>query len=161
MCIPTLKTPTMQHSSLHNEDVLHDGYWSNMLLYTLDELFYIFNQVRWQCHMDEKIIVAYENLCLSALWCTDGQHGHEKKGIPDALSLLNVNDARHLECLAWAVYDGALLVDEQPELPGNRPWCTVLASLYKHIYRGHEDMAHCLPYTLASWDCQERVEALR
>ena len=28
----------------------------------------------------------------------------------DALSLLNVNDANHLECLAWMVYDGALLV---------------------------------------------------
>ena len=30
--------------------------------------------------------------------------------MPNALSLLNVNDAHHLECLAWAVYDGALLV---------------------------------------------------
>ena len=49
---------------------------------------------------------------------------------------------------------------EQPELPGNHPWCTVLAGLYRHIYRGHEDVAHCPLYTLASWDCQERVEAL-
>ena len=30
--------------------------------------------------------------------------------MPDALSLLNINDACHLECLAWVVYDGALLV---------------------------------------------------
>ena len=29
-----------------------------------------------------------------------------------------------------------------------------------HIYRGHEDAVHCLPYMLASWDCQERVEVL-
>ena len=35
-----------------------------------------------------------------------------------------------------------------------------LAGLYKHIYRGCNDAAHCLPYTLASWDCQERTEAL-
>ena len=33
--------------------------------------------------------------------------------------------------------------------------------LYKHIYRGCDDAAHCLPHTLASWDCQERTKALR
>ena len=80
--------------------------------------------------------------------------------MPDALSLLNVDDARHLECLEWVVYDGALLVAKQPELPRNHQWCTVLAGLYKHIYRGRNDAAHCLPHTLASWDCQERTEAL-
>ena len=37
----------------------------------------------------------------------------------------------------------------------------VPAGLYKHIYRGCEDMAHCPPHTLASWDCQERVEVLQ
>ena len=78
----------------------------------------------------------------------------------DALSLLNVNDACHLECLTWAVYYGALLVDVWPELPGNHQWCTVLASLYKHIYRSCDDVAHCPPYTLASWVYQERTEAL-
>ena len=56
---------------------------------------------------------------------------------------------------------GALLVERQPELPGNRQWCTVLVGLYKHIYGGHDDVAHCPPYTLASWDCQERTEVLR
>ena len=110
--------------------------------------------------MDEKIIEAYKILCLSTLRCTEQQHGFEKKGMPDALSLLNLNNARHLEHLTWAVYDGALLVGGQPELPGNCQWCTVLAGLYKHIYRGHDDAAQCPPYTLASWDCQERTEAL-
>ena len=80
--------------------------------------------------------------------------------MPDALSLLNVNDACHLECLVWAVYDGALLVGKWPELPRNYQWCTVLAGLYKHIYRGCNDTAHCPLYTLASWDCQERTEVL-
>ena len=36
----------------------------------------------------------------------------------------------------------------------------VLAGLYKHIYRGCKDAAHCLPHTLPSWDYQERIEAL-
>ena len=111
--------------------------------------------------MDEKIIAAYEILCLSVLRCTKRRHGVEKTDMPDALALLNMNNARHLEHLVWAVYDGALLVGGWPELPGNCPWSTVLAGLYKHIYRGHEDMAHCPPHTLASWDCQERIEVLR
>ena len=80
--------------------------------------------------------------------------------MPDALSLLNVNDSHHLEHLVWVVYDGALLVGRQPELPGSCPWCMVLAGLYKHIYRGCEDAAHCPLHMLASWVCQERVEAL-
>ena len=80
--------------------------------------------------------------------------------MPDALSLLNMDDACHLERLAWAVYDGALLVGGQPELPEDHPWCTVLAGLYKHIYRGCDDAAHCPPHTLGSWDCQEGIEVL-
>ena len=36
----------------------------------------------------------------------------------------------------------------------------MLAGTFKHIYRGRNDAAHCLPCTLASWDCQERAEVL-
>ena len=159
-CIPMFRTPTMQCGTLHNEDVLHDGYWPKMLLYTLDELFYVFDQVKRQRGMDEKLVVAYEFLCLSALRCTEWWHGFKKNSIPDALYLLNVNNAHHLKCLTWAVYDGALLVGLRPKLPGNCQWCTVLAGLYKHIYRGCDDAAHCPPYTLASQDCQERTGVL-
>ena len=80
--------------------------------------------------------------------------------MPNTLSLLNVDDAHHLECLTWAVYDGALLVGMWPKLPGDHPWCTVLADLHKHIYRGHNDVTHCPLNMLGSWDCQERIEAL-
>ena len=110
--------------------------------------------------MDEKLIVAYKILCLSMLRCTEQWHGYKKKGTPDALSLLNVNDVHHLERLMWVAYDAALLVGKQPELPRNCQWCTVLVGLYKHIYRGRYDVAYCPPHTLASWDCQERTKAL-
>ena len=161
VCIPPFKTPTMQPGSQHHEDVMRNGYRPKMLLYALDELFYVFDQEKQQQDLDEKINVAYEILCLFMLRCTEQWHGTERTGVPDAMSLLNVNDTHHLKHLAWAVYDGALLVGVWPELAGSRPWCTVLASLYKHIYRGHEDTAHCPLYTLASWDYQERVEALQ
>ena len=76
------------------------------------------------------------------------------------LAELNMDNACHLEHLTWAVYDGALLVGSRPKIPGNCPWCMVLAGLYKHIYRGHDDAAHCLLHMLGSWDCQERIEVL-
>ena len=47
-CISTFKTPTMQLGSLHHEDIMRDGYRPKMLLYALDKLFYIYNQVRHQ-----------------------------------------------------------------------------------------------------------------
>ena len=98
-------------------------------------------------------MLAYEILCISSNTCTDRQNGLEQTGVPDALALLNTEDAQHLECLAWAVYDIALLV-------GPRPWCTVLAGLQQHIYRGCKDVAHCPPQTLGSWDHEEWVQAL-
>ena len=76
----------------------------------------------------------------------------------DAVSLVNLKDTRHLECLAWAVYDRALLVGSCPELLGDHQWCTMLAGIFRHIYKGCNEMAHCLPYNLASWDCQQRME---
>ena len=54
--------------------------------------------------------MAHEIFGLAALHCTERWYGSEKQGVPDALSLLNINDAHHLKCLTWAVYDGALLV---------------------------------------------------
>ena len=56
-CVLMFKTPTMQRGTLRNEDVLHNGYQPKMLLYALDELFYVFDQVKWQQGMDEKLVV--------------------------------------------------------------------------------------------------------
>ena len=161
VCIPPFETPSMQLGSLHHEEVMRDGYRPKMLLFTLDKLFYIFDQIRRQWSTDEKIVVAYEILCLSVQQCTEQWHGVEKTGVSIALSLLNVNDVCHLERLMWVVYHGVLLVGRHPKLPGDCPWCTVLAGLYKHIYRGCNDAAHCPPHMLSSWDCQERIEALQ
>ena len=148
--IASFKSPTIQHSILQNKDVLHEGYRPKMLLYTLNELFYIYDQVKCHRGIDEKLVVAYEILSLTVLHCTECRGGSEKHSMPDALSLLNLNDACHLEPLTWVLYDGALLVGRQSELPEDRQWCTMLAGTFKHIYRGHDDAAYCPPYTLAS-----------
>ena len=159
-CIPPFKMPSMQIGSLHHKNVMCDGYRPKMLLFVLDKLFYIFDQIKKQRRVDEKIVVAYEILCISTQWCTKRRHAVEKTSVPDVLALLNMDDARHLEHLTWAVYNGALLVGKWPELPGDHPWCMVLAGLHKHIYRGCDDTAHCLPHMLGSWNCQERIEVL-
>ena len=85
--VVSFKTP-MQRSTLQIEDVLHEGYKPKMLLYALNKLFYIYNQVKHQRGIDERLVMAYEILGLAGLCCTERQHGSEKQGMPDALSLL-------------------------------------------------------------------------
>ena len=159
-CVSPFKTLTLNKEMLWAKDSIRDGYRPKMLLYALDELFYIYVQGKNSRRVDNKLVLAYEILCISTNHCTNQWNGVEKTGVPDALALLNVNDVHHLERLAWGVYEGALLVGPWPKLSGNRSWCTVLAGLHKHIYRGHNDAAHCPPQMLGSWDCQERIEAL-
>ena len=154
-CIPPFKMLTLNKETLQAEDSMRDRYCPKMLLYALDELFYVYAQVKNSQREDDKLVLAYEILCISTNCCTDRWNGIEKTGMPDALALLNMNDVHHFECLVWAVYDGTLLVGPCPELSGDCSWCTVLAGLHQHIYRGHNDTAHCLPQMLGSWDCQE------
>ena len=63
-----------------------------MLLYMLDELFYVFAEIR-NAHRDDKVVLAYEILCILANQCMDRCNGVEQMGVPDALALLNVEDA--------------------------------------------------------------------
>ena len=134
--VTSFKTPTMQHLTLWNEDILHEGYRPKMLLYALDELFYIYDQVKCHRGVDEKLVVAYEILGLAMLCCTEHRGGVEKHSVPDAMLQINLNDTHHLKRLTWAIYNRALLVGSRPELPGDHQWCTMLADIFKHIYRG-------------------------
>ena len=106
----SFKMPTIQCLTLWNKDVLHEGYQPKMLLYALGELFYIYDQVKHHRGVDEKLVVAYEILSLTALCCTECQGWVEKHGMLDAMSQVSLNDTHHLKHLTWAVYDGALLV---------------------------------------------------
>ena len=158
--IPHFKMPTLNKGTLRAKYSMRDGYRSKMLLYVLDKLFYIYAQVKNSQRTDDKLVLAYEILCISTNCYTDRWNGVEKTHVPDALALLNVEDIRHLKHLTWVVYDGVLLVGPWPGLLGDHPWCTVLAGLQRHIYRGRDDEAHCPPQTLSSWDHEERVETL-
>ena len=134
--------------TLWHNHIMWEGYRPKMLLYTQDELFYIYNQVKRHRGINEKIVVAYEIISFVVLHCTD------------TMPLVNLNDTRHLEHLAWAVYNRALCVGNCPELRGECQWCTVLAGIFQHIYKGRNKTAHCLPYTLVSWNCQQRTDVV-
>ena len=68
--IASFKMPTMQCGTLWNKDILREDYRPRMLLYTLDELFYIYNQVKHHRGIDEKLVMVYEILSLTVLCCT-------------------------------------------------------------------------------------------
>ena len=125
-----------------------EGYRPKVLLYTLDELIYFNDQVKCHMRINEKFVVAYEILSLTALHCMEHWGWVEKSGMPDAILLVNLIDTCHLEYLTWVVYDGVLLVGSSPELLGECQWCTVLAGIFKHIYKAatKQHIAHPIPW---------------
>ena len=108
--VASFKMPTMQHHTLWNEDILGKGYRPKMLLFALDKLFYIYDQVKCHRGIHEKLVVVYEILSLTALCCMECQGWVKKHGVLDAMSQINLNDTHYLECLAWAIYDGTLFI---------------------------------------------------
>ena len=75
--IPPFKTPTLNKGTLQAKESIRDGYHPKMLLYALDELFYIYAQIK-NSQRDDKVMLAYEILCISANRCTDRCNGIEK-----------------------------------------------------------------------------------
>ena len=71
VCIPPFKMPTLNKEKLRPKDSMRDGYHPKMLLYALDELFYIYAQIKNSQRVDDKLMLAYEILCISANQCTD------------------------------------------------------------------------------------------
>ena len=87
---------------LQAEESMRDGYHPKMLLYALDELFYIYAQIK-NSHSDDKVVLAYEILCISANRCTDQHNGIEKwaYSIPYPSSTLrtpDISSASHGPC---------------------------------------------------------------
>ena len=56
--IPPFKTLTLNKETLQAEDSMRDGYHPKMLLYVLDELFYIYVQDKNSRRPNEKLVLA-------------------------------------------------------------------------------------------------------
>ena len=86
-----------------------------MMLYALDELFYVYRGVGTN-DVDGQHIVAYEILTVVLLCCTE-QCSNPKKAcntLGNAYPRVNLNGVNGLKHLAWAIYDGVYM-------PGNLP----------------------------------------
>ena len=87
-------------------DLKRTGTCPRMMLYTLDELFYMFRGIGTN-DIDGQHIVAYEILTIASP-CYTEQHSSPKKScntLGDAYPRVILSDVNGLECLAWAVYD--------------------------------------------------------
>ena len=78
--VPPFKTLALNKETLQAEDSMRVGYCPKMLLYALDELFYVYAQVKNSQRMEDKLVLAYEILFISTNCCTDQQNGIKKTG---------------------------------------------------------------------------------
>ena len=69
--IPPFKMLTLNKETLRAKDSMRDGYHPKMLLYALDELFYVYAQIKNSRRADNKLMLAHEILCISTNCCTD------------------------------------------------------------------------------------------
>ena len=98
-------------------DVLRTGSHLRMLLYTLDELFYVYRGVG-ENDVDGQHVVAYEILKVASLRCMEqcGSQKKESNTLGDAYPRVNLSDMDGLERLAWAVYDGMYMPGDPSDL---------------------------------------------
>ena len=67
----SLPSRCLNKETLQAEDSMRNGYCPKMLLYALDELFYVYAQVKNSQRPDKKLVLAYEILCISTNCCTN------------------------------------------------------------------------------------------
>ena len=144
-------TPTFQRETSVALDMLRIGYHPCILMYMLDELFFVFKKL-WAANFDVQCVVAYDILQIASHRCTE-QHGSKKKKgnmLGDAYPQVDFRDADGLDCLAWAMYDGIFVPGDKPALFGHYDWDRVVAGTLIHLISwGQADKEHCGPMNIA------------
>ena len=144
-------------------DVLRTGSLPRMLLYALNELFYVYKGVGVN-DADGQCVVAYEILMVALLHCTEW-HGSQKKEcntLGAAYPGVNLSDVNGLECLAWAVYDGVYVPGNPLALTGYHDWEHIIAGTTLHlIFCGKTNIEHCKPSTIASLNAEQATKLVQ
>ena len=133
-------------------DVLRTGSHPCMLLYSLDELFYVYRGVG-ENDMDRQCVVAYEILKVASLYCMEwcGSQKKECNTLGAAYPRVNLSDMEGLEHLAWTVYDGVYMPGNPPDLTGHHDWeHIIVGTTLCLIFHGRTNDEHCKPLTVAS-----------
>ena len=134
-------------------DVLHTGYCLRILMYMLDELFFVFKKLQAN-DFDAQCMVAYEILQIALHQCTEQHRSKKKKEntLGDTYPWVDFRDADSLERLAWAMYNRVFMPGNKPALSGCYNWDRVVAGTLIHlIFWGQTDKEHCGPTTVASY----------
>ena len=119
MELANCQTPTDKWDMGMHFNVLMTGSHLRMLLYKLNELFYMYRGVG-ENDTDRQCVVVYEILKVVSLCCME-RHGSKKEEsntLGAAYPKVNLSDVDGLEHLAWAVYDGVYVPGNLPDLTG-------------------------------------------
>ena len=142
--------PTFTHKMSTPIDLRRTGMHPCMMLYTLDELFYMFQGIGTN-DIDRQCVIACEILTIALLCCTE-QHGSPKKPcntLGNAYPRVVLSDVNGLECLAWAMYDSLFVPGDPPALTGHYDWSCIITRTTLHlIFHGKPPCEHCKPCTL-------------
>ena len=109
-------------------DLRRTGMCWHMMLYALDELFYVFQGIGTN-DIDGQCIVAYEIITVAWLHCME--QGSSPKmpcnTLGDAYPRVVLSNVNGLECLALAMYDGMFVPGDPPALTGHHDWSHIIA----------------------------------
>ena len=149
-------TATFQRETGMAIDVLCTGYHPHVLMYALDELFFMYKRIQAN-NLDVLHVVAYEILEIASLHCTK-QHSSKKKchTLGDAYPKVNLRDINGLKCLAWAIYDGVYMPSDEPALSGYNKWESIVVGTLIHlVFCGQTNKEHCKSMTIASFNMKQ------
>ena len=140
-------------------DVLRTGSCPCMLLYMLDELFYVYRGVGVN-DTDGQCIVACEILTVASLHCMEW-HGSQKEcnTLGATYPRVNLSDVNGLEHLALAVYNEVYIPGDPPALTGYHDWEHIIAgTTLCLIFHGKTNGEHCKPSTIASLNAEQAMK---
>ena len=107
--------------------------------------------------IDGQFMVAYNILLFVWLHCMEWQgkptDPHHTSG--DASTLVDEDDEKGLNQLAWAVYDGLLLPGDPPKLQGWHAWVWIIVGTHHLVFKANSDSNHCPPCTAMSFDAKQ------
>ena len=147
-------------------NVLRTGSHPYMLLYMLNELFYVYKGVGAN-DMDGQHVDMdgqhYEILRVASLCCMEwcGSQKKECNTLGAAYPRVNLSDVDGLEHLAWAVYNGVCMPGDPPDLTGHHNWeCIIVGTTLCLIYHGRTNDEHCKPLTIAFLNAKQAMKLM-
>ena len=155
--------PTHDHEMGAPIDLRRTGTHPCMMLYALDELFYMFWGIGTN-DIDGQHVISYEILTVALLCCMEW-HGSPKKpcnALGDAYPRVVLSNMNDLEHMAWAIYDSVFVPGNPPVLTGHHDWLHIITGTTLHlIFCRKTPSEHCEPCTVASFNAKQATRLMQ